>query len=93
MVKFIQNDINCFFLVKRTSFVRNLANLELCVVFFVMFFFVMGVRIIMFWNRVGIAAVQLKLQGRYEMFVQSLGKLDIYITLPLERERIVSSLY
>ena len=66
-------------------------KLELCVVFFVMFFFVMGVRITMFWNRVGIAAVQL--QRRYEMFVQSLGKLDIYITLPLERERIVSNLY
>ena len=47
----------------------------------------------MFCNPVGIAAVELKLQGRYEMFVQSLGKLDIYITLPLERERIVSSLY
>ena len=47
----------------------------------------------MFCNRVGIAAVELKLQGRYEMFVQSLGKLDIYITLPLERERIVSNLY
>ena len=45
----------------------------------------------MFWNRVGIAAVEL--QRRYEMFVQSLGKLDIYITLPLERERIVSNLY
>ena len=47
----------------------------------------------MFCNRVGIAAVELKLQGRYEIFVQSLGKLDMYITLPLERERIVSSLY
>ena len=45
----------------------------------------------MFCNRVGIAAVELKLQGRYEIFVQSLGKLDIYITLPLERERIVSN--
>ena len=47
----------------------------------------------MFCNRVGIAAVELKLQGCYEIFVQSLGKLDIYITLPLERERIVSNLY
>ena len=44
----------------------------------------------MFWNRVGFAAIEL--QRRYEMFVQNLGKLDIYITLPLERERIVSSL-
>ena len=44
----------------------------------------------MFWNRVGLAAIEL--QRRYEMFVQSLGKLDIYVTLPLERERIVSSL-
>ena len=43
----------------------------------------------MFWNRVGVAAIEL--QRRYEMFVQSLGKLDIYITLPLERERIVSN--
>ena len=45
----------------------------------------------MLWNRVGIAAVELQL--RYEMFMQSLGKLDIYITLPLEKERIVSNLY
>ena len=45
----------------------------------------------MFWNRVGIAAVEL--QRRYEMFMQSLGKLDIYKTLPLEKERIVSNLY
>ena len=45
----------------------------------------------MLWNRVGIAAVEL--QRRYEMFMQSLGKLDIYITLPLEKERIVSNLY
>ena len=30
----------------------------------------------MFWNRVGVAAIEL--QRRYEMFVQSLGKLDIY---------------
>ena len=45
----------------------------------------------MLWNRVGIAAVEL--QRRYEMFVRSLGKLDIYITLPLEKERIVSNLY
>ena len=29
----------------------------------------------MFWNRVGVAAIEL--QRRYEMFVQSLGKLDI----------------
>ena len=43
----------------------------------------------MFWNRVRVAAIEL--QRRYEMFVQSLGKLDIYITLPLERERIVSN--
>ena len=45
----------------------------------------------MLWNRVGIAAVEL--QRRYEMFMQSLGKLDIYKTLPLEKERIVSNLY
>ena len=45
----------------------------------------------MLWNRVGIAAVEL--QRRYEMFMQSLGKLGIYITLPLEKERIVSNLY
>ena len=45
----------------------------------------------MLWNRVGIAAVELQL--RYEMFMQNLGKLDIYITLPLEKERIVSNLY
>ena len=34
-----------------------------------------------------------ELQRRYEMFVQTLGKLDIYIIRPLERERIVSNLY
>ena len=52
----------CSFLVERTSFLRNLANLELCVVLFVI-----GM---LFCSRVGIAAVELKLQRRYEMFVQ-----------------------
>ena len=49
--KFIQNDIAtvALFLVEWTSFLRNLANFELHLVFFVM-----GIRIL-FWSRVLIA--------------------------------------
>ena len=35
MAKFVHNDIVCFFFVEQPSFLTSVANLELCVVFFV----------------------------------------------------------
>ena len=64
MVKFIQNDIVCF--LKKSGEFRIMCS-----------FLCNGCKN-MFCNRLGIAAVELKLPRRYEMFVQSLGKFDIY---------------
>ena len=74
----------------RTVVENYVKKLELCVVFFVMFFFVMGVRICF---GIGSGSPQFSCNDVTKCLLRSLGKLDIYITLPLERERIVSNLY